>query len=120
MFDLEAHLTRQMVFSRATFGPGARTDGVLDHMTKEIEEVRKSNGSADEWVDLVILALDGLTRELWSIGQNKGLAHEIAIVACWMIRDKQGRNELRNWPDWRTAPKDKAIEHVRDKDGSAT
>ena len=29
------------------------------------------------------------------------------------IRDKQARNEARTWPDWRTAPRDKAIEHVR-------
>ena len=26
---------------------------------------------------------------------------------------KQTKNEGRNWPDWRTAPADKAIEHDR-------
>lgn len=41
MSDIIAHLTRQAVFSRATFGPGPRTKGVLDHMEKEIAEVRK-------------------------------------------------------------------------------
>lgn len=29
MFDLEAHLVRQTVFSKATFGPGASTERVL-------------------------------------------------------------------------------------------
>ena len=29
------------------------------------------------------------------------------------IKAKQERNEGRQWPDWRTADPDKAIEHVR-------
>lgn len=33
--DLEQHLLRQRAFSRATFGPGARTQGVLDYIRKE-------------------------------------------------------------------------------------
>ena len=68
--DLKQHLMRQMAFSKSTFGSGTRTAGVLDHITKEIEEVRESGGSAEEWVDLVILAMDGLTRQLsfWKTG----------------------------------------------------
>ena len=62
--DLKQHLLRQMAFSHATFGPGTRTNGVVDHIRKELVEVLESNGSADEWVDVVILGLDGLTREL--------------------------------------------------------
>jgi hypothetical protein len=27
--------------------------------------------------------------------------------------DKQDKNERRTWPDWRTAPADRAIEHNR-------
>lgn len=111
-FDLEAHLTRQMVFSRATFGPGERMDSVLDHIGKEIEEVRASRGESSEWVDLVILSLDGLTRRLWASAPDKS-ADEIANAACRIIRGKQARNELRRWPDWRTADADKAIEHIR-------
>ena len=111
--DLKQHLVRQMVFSRATFGPGARTEGILDHIGKEVEEVRSSSGSAAEWVDLVILSLDGLTRQLWSVGGYRHYADEIADIAVKMIVGKQGRNELRDWPDWRAADPDKAIEHVR-------
>ena len=113
MTDFAAHLIRQMVFSRATFGPGARTNGVLDHIAKEIVEVRNSNGSADEWVDLVILSLDGLTRQLWSASDYKKYAQEIAETAINMVVGKQSRNELRNWPDWRTSDPNKAIEHDR-------
>lgn len=115
--NLEEHLTRQMAWSRATFGPGARTNGVLDHMTKEIVEVRESNGSAAEWVDLVILALDGLTRQLWSASDDQLSSDQIAHTAVNMIVGKQGRNELRNWPDWRTSDPNKAIEHVREPNG---
>lgn len=114
--DLEQHLTRQMVFSRATFGPGERMNGVLDHMTKEIKEVRDANGDSAEWVDLVILALDGLTRRLWASSDYRKPAHEIAETAVRMILGKQSRNELRDWPDWRTSDPEKAIEHVRGKE----
>lgn len=113
MTDLAAHLTRQMVWSRATFGPGARTNGVLDHITKEIAEVRAGNGDSAEWVDLVILSLDGLTRQLWAASDYKKPAQEIAATAVNMIVGKQSRNEVRNWPDWRTADPNKAIEHDR-------
>lgn len=126
MSDFIAHLTRQIVFSRATFGPTPRTEGVLDHMTKEIEEVRKAASHDErtkEWVDLVILALDGLTRELWygDYANVGGLSRyddhftstEIADLAVYVIKAKQAKNERRDWPDWRTADPDKAIEHVR-------
>ena len=115
-FDLIAHLTRQMAWSKATFGPGARTEGVLDHMTKEIAEVREARGDPNEWVDLVILALDGLTRSLWAECQYNRAAHRVAREAVQMILSKQGRNELRTWPDWRTSDPNKAIEHDRSKD----
>lgn len=125
MTDLTAHLTRQAAFSRATFGPGPRTNGILDHITKEIEEVRafypaempegrqpNHAAAAQEWVDLVILSFDGLLRALsaacpvWTLDQ-------VAGEAVYKLLEKQGKNELRNWPDWRTAPQDKAIEHER-------
>lgn len=110
--NLRQHLIRQAVFSRATFGPGARTAGVLDHLRKELTEVAESGGSPDEWVDVVILALDGLTRALWaSLGDVP--ADVVASDAVRLIMQKQAKNERRNWPDWRTAPKDKAIEHER-------
>ncbi len=112
-YDFMAHLIRQIVFSRATFGPGARTDGVLDHITKEIVEVRNSNGDPSEWVDLVILSLDGLTRSIGSNGAIDFNADEIAAHAIQMIRQKQAKNERRNWPDWRSAEPGKAIEHER-------
>ena len=114
-FDLVQHLARQIAFSRATFGPGERTAGCCDHIAKELVEVladaaKGPGAAATEWVDVVILALDGLTRSLIAGGHDHNLA---PMTACDMIRRKQSINEQRDWPDWRTAPADKAIQHMK-------
>lgn len=126
--DLKQHLIRQMVFSRANFGPGARTKGIIDHIREELDEVlsaampqagpaevvRQTRAQiAEEWADLVILSLDGLTRAIWSEADYAITADIAAEIACDTIVTKQGKNERRDWPDWRKAPKDKAINHVR-------
>lgn len=111
--DLKHHLMRQMAFSHATYGPGVRTAGVIDHIKKELVEVEKGNGEAAEWVDVVILALDGLTRQLAYCGGDRANPNTVAEIACNMIEGKQSRNESRNWPDWRSAKPGQAIEHVR-------
>ncbi|WYX26509.1 dATP/dGTP pyrophosphohydrolase domain-containing protein [Achromobacter xylosoxidans] len=101
-FDFVAHLARQAEFSVRTFGPGARVAGVCDHIRKELIEVEASGGDLKEWVDVIILGLDGA----WRSGATP---QEIiaAIVA------KQAKNEARTWPDWRTVDPTKAIEHDR-------
>jgi hypothetical protein len=101
-FDLVAHLERQRAFSLNTFGPGARTKGVIDHIRKELAEIDADPSDIKEWVDVVLLALDGAWRAGW----------EPADIAK-AIEAKQTKNEGRTWPDWRTAPADKAIEHDR-------
>jgi len=115
--NIEQHLLRHMAFSHATFGPDKRTEAVVDHIRKELGEVLESAASgeeAEEWVDVVILALDGLTRSLaFECPLGRADPEEVASRACRMIREKQSRNEARSWPDWRTAQTDKAIEHVR-------
>ena len=113
--DLKAHLLRHMAWSHATFGPGRRTDGIIDHIKKELVEVAEADGLAAEWLDVVILAFDGLTRHLSFDPDGKRYSYPEKIVewACDMIAEKQGINEGRTWPDWRTAPADKAIEHVK-------
>ena len=102
-FDLIAHLHRQRKFSEHTFGPGARTAGVLDHIRKELTEIETAPEDISEWIDVVLLALDGA----WRAGFTP---EEIANA----LEAKQTKNELRTWPDWRTADPEKAIEHVRD------
>lgn len=101
-FDLVSHLARQREFSERTFGPGRRVEGVTDHITKELKEVCKSNGDLAEWVDVILLALDGA----WRSGATP---EQIAVA----IEAKQTKNEGRTWLDWRTAPSGHAIEHIR-------
>lgn len=95
-FDFWAHLNRQRAFSERTFGPGARTAGVIDHIHKELREIETDPSDISEWIDVVILALDGA----WRAGHTATSIIE-ALVA------KQEKNEARQWPDWRTAPADK-------------
>jgi hypothetical protein len=102
VFNLALHLGRQRNFSFRTFGPGARTKGVLDHIRKETVEVEKSPLDLEEWIDLIILSFDGALRA----GHEPGQIVERLLY-------KQTKNEGRKWPDWRTADPDKAIEHDR-------
>lgn len=99
------HLEHQRAFSLATFGPGARTAGVLDHIRKELIEIEDRPADITEWADLLILAFDGAMRA----------DHEPqAIIDA--VKEKQAVNEARSWPDWRTQDPDKAIEHIRASD----
>ncbi|MEO1564133.1 MAG: dATP/dGTP pyrophosphohydrolase domain-containing protein [Pseudomonadota bacterium] len=113
---MKTHLTRQAVFSRATFGPGQRRKGVTDHIKKELKEVEKDAGDPAarnrEWADVAILGLDGLLRSIADSCPSWSYDH-VAQHAVELICEKQGINEKRDWPDWRTAAPDQAIEHVR-------
>jgi hypothetical protein len=95
------YLQHQKEWSTKTFGPGERNEGVTDHIIKELQEIKDSDDPY-EWIDVIILALDGAWRA--------GLEPEEIIRA---IHAKQRENELRSWPDWRTAEPGKAIEHIR-------
>lgn len=101
-FDLIRHLHRQREFSLQAFGPGTRSKGVVDHIRKELIEIEADPLDLGEWVDVILLALDGA----WRAGYS---AEDIADA----LDAKQTKNEGRTWPDWRTASPDKAIEHVR-------
>lgn len=104
-FDMVAQLQRQIDWSAKTFGPGARTLGVIDHIRKELDEIEADPMDLKEWVDVIILGFDGAWRAGW---KPAGILQAMA--------DKQENNENRAWPDWRTMSSDKAIEHDRSKD----
>jgi hypothetical protein len=105
-FDLVQHIQRQMRFSVNTFGPGMRTKGVCDHIRKELLEIEAAPGDLEEWIDVLILAIDGAWRS--------GATSEEIVE---QLQAKQTKNEGRTWPDWRTADPDKAIEHRRGEQG---
>lgn len=111
-FAIDAdHLERQRSWSREMFGPATRQAGVIDHIGKELVEIREawadgegigSTELLEEWVDVVILALDGAWRA--------GFEPQEILDA---LAAKQARNESRTWPDWRESDGTTAIEHVR-------
>ncbi len=101
-FNFYDHLIRQRIFSEKTFGPGSRATMVIDHIKKELQEITENPSSLEEWIDVVLLALDGA----WRTG-----ASEREIVAA--LTNKQTINENRSWPDWRKHPIDQALEHNR-------
>jgi len=99
-FDLIRHVNRQREFSVNTFGPGPRSGGIVAHIRKELIEIEAEPRDLEEWIDVVLLALDGA----WRAGYAPS---EIAMA----LEAKQNKNEQREWPDWRTVG-DEAIEHV--------
>lgn len=92
----------QKDFSSRTFGPGQRLIGNLEHAKKEIEEIRESSGSLDEWIDLILIGIDGA----WRTGATPDGIEDALI-------DKMILNRERQWPDWAGYSQDEAIEHIR-------
>ena len=99
-------ITFQRQWSDDTLGPGKRTAGVLAHIKKEVEEVAKKPTDLSEWIDLIILAIDGATRQ--------GYTGTEVIRA---YHAKMMENTLREWPPIPEGgfPEDMAVEHVRSK-----
>lgn len=104
-YDLVTHLHRQKKFSEETFGPAGHRKtpaGLIEHISKELKEIEADPHDIMEWIDVVILALDGA----WRFGYTP---EEIAAA----LADKLAINEKREWPDWHTQPTDRCIEHIR-------
>jgi hypothetical protein len=102
--DLNNHLERQRAFSFKTFGPpNNNSTGLIDHIRKELIEIEEDPLDIYEWIDVVILALDGALRAGYSPAE---------IV--YALEAKQTKNEGRKWPDYRTAEPGKAIEHIKE------
>ena len=107
-FDLVTHIYKQRSWSTRTFGSGPRTLGILDHINKELKEIEEAPSDLTEWVDVIILALDGA----WRAGFTP---EEVAKA----ISNKQEKNEIRKWPSWRDYSQDKAIEHIKNEDNES-
>lgn len=98
----ESDINKQRDWSRETFGPGARTKGVIAHIREELDEVLENPGDISEWCDLLILVLDGATRA----------GHTSAEIIMG-YHEKISINMARSWPDWRMFSEDEPINHNR-------
>jgi hypothetical protein len=97
---LTEYLTRQWEWSRRTFGEGRRTKGILEHIRKELSEIEAKPDDLSEWVDVMILAMDGYWRHG---GKPESLMAD--------LQAKQDKNFARKWPT--PTSEDVAVEHVR-------
>lgn len=117
MITIKDYIKRQRIWSERTFGPGDRTAGIIDHIQKELLEIEDDPDDLMEWVDVIILGFDGLWRALaYNMNIHDPSPDDIGAVVCDLMEQKYFKNEARQWPDWRTAKTDKAIEHVRTDD----
>lgn len=101
MSELSEYVARQEYWSARTFGYGTRTLGITAHISKELDEIRANPHDLTEWIDVIILALDGY----WRHGGEPSdiMAHLMA---------KQDKNIARQWP-WPPLPEDQATEHIK-------
>ncbi len=102
---LKTYFARHIEWSRETFGSEPRTKGLTNHIRKELTEIELKPQDLSEWVDVIILAMDGF----WL---HCGKAEDLmpALVS------KQQKNMARTWPDRRTIIEDSPIEHDRSSD----
>lgn len=102
-FSLVDYLISQQQWSEKTFGPGPRTGGIVEHIRKELSEIKAKPTDVMEWVDVIILALDGA----WRSG------HTPETIVKHLVK-KQAINVSRSWPP--AGPQDVANEHIRAED----
>jgi hypothetical protein len=100
-FSLADYVTRQREFSDTTFGPGRRTVGVVKHIQKELEEIQRDPDDWMEWIDVIILAIDGASR-----------AGATGADIERLLEEKLAINKARDWP--KPTSEDEPVEHIRD------
>ena len=98
--NLRRYIKNQEVWSKKTFGPGMRTEGILKHIAHECDEIREKPGDLLEWIDVIILAIDGA----WKAGYS---ADEIITGLSY----KQVVNFNRSWPP--PGPQNEPNEHLK-------
>ena len=98
---LSDYIARQESWSSKTFGNGVRTKGITEHIRKELLEIEAAPHDVEEWIDVVILALDGAWRAGYSPSQ-----------ICAALEAKQAKNFKRNYP--MPISEDHPSEHIRE------
>lgn len=85
---IEDYCRDHLNWSEAVFGPPTKNDAekLLKHIGLELDEVRKAPHDLEEWVDIIILAIDGAWRSGHSAGE----------IERTLIR-KQEKNKARVW-----------------------
>ncbi len=99
-YDLGIYLIKQKQWSLKTFGNAKRTVGIIKHIKKELLEIRKQPDDLIEWIDVIILGMDGYWR-------HGGEPMKIMDV----LLSKQNINFKRKYPFPNS--EDEPSEHIR-------
>lgn len=110
MYSWRDLFDRQQTFSERTFGPVSfRTQkGPLDHIRKEAKEAYDEADRVkrlEEYADIAILLMDAVWRDGRTLDDLRKA-----------IGDKQDKNWLRKWPDWRQSDPARSLEHDRSRE----
>jgi hypothetical protein len=98
--SVSTYMERQIEWSVRTFGVGHRTMGLIKHIGKELAEIEENPLDLMEWIDVMILAMDGF----WRHGGTPELFAS-------MLHLKQEKNFARTWPA--NMPESEPVEHDR-------
>ena len=93
---MEEYIERHIEWSRATFGDGAQAGKLCNHIAKELDEIRSTPTDLTEWVDVIILAIDGAWRAGYTSPQivDAMLSKQrININRQWALGDGEQPNE---------------------------
>lgn len=95
---LDALAQEKARWSTKTFGEGKRTRGLLEHLRRELAEIEQNPDDLVEWVDVILLAMDGYQRH-----GGRTLLED--------LRKKHNVNMRRTWPS--PESEDHPAEHDR-------
>lgn len=98
--DISDYVFAHKLWSEKTFGAGKRTEGLCKHIESELAEIRCCPTDLSEWVDVIILAIDGA----WRAGYSEDQIENALIL-------KQEENFERKWPKPRS--EDEPVEHIK-------
>lgn len=96
---MRTYVQQHVAWSRQTFGEGPRPVGLCKHIAKELDEILRDPNDLEEWIDVIILALDGATRQGYR-----------ADAILDMLETKQQKNKARVF---NVGGPDEPNEHVR-------
>lgn len=101
-YDLIKALKRQFEFSQRVFGAGPKTEQILRHISRQSVDTIARGNPTEEWVDIMILAMDGALR-------SGSTPYEIA----GLLEYKMTVNEAREWPKLEDQVMDEPVHHIK-------
>lgn len=116
MKTLYTLLLQQARWSKEVFGPygNKRAEGLVDHAAKEVDEILADVMDLEEWIDLMIIAMDGAMCVAATRRNNTARSETLAAQDVEvMLLAKMEKNMFREWPAREDQVPGKAVEHIR-------